>query len=354
MSKKLVRKRGKKPGTPPGTLVHVGEGGHSEVAVRVIDYDGEILTDRQLPASVDFTSLTRSGSVSWIHVDGVHDVRTVQSVGESLGLHLLVMEDVLNTDQRPKLEPYDDYLFVVLKVLRFDDVKREAISRQVSIVIGQHFVLSLQEEPGDIFDAIRDRLNAGRRIRFLGADYLAYALIDTIVDQYFQVLEKFGDEVEALEDEIVCNPSPAVLARVHHVKREMLLLRQMIWPLREVLSALSRNDLDVVSEKTHVYLRDVYDHVIHALDTVETLRELLAGMLDLYLSTVSNRMNEVMKVLTIFATLFMPLTFVAGIYGMNFEHMPELGWRWGYPLVMLAMAGLFGGLLYYFRRRDWL
>lgn len=354
MSHKLVRKRGKKPGAPPGTLVHVGEGAGTEVRVRVIDYDMDNLTDRQLPASAGLASFAQSGSVSWIHVDGVHDVRTIQVLGEALGLHPLAMEDVLNTDQRPKLDPYENHLFVVLRMLEYDEHAHETRSQQVSIVIGAHFVLSLQERPNQIFDAIRSRLNTGRRIRFLGADYLAYALMDAVVDHYFQVLEKFGDEVETLEDEIVRNPSPAVLARIHHVKREMLLLRKVIWPLREVLSALSRDDLGVVSEKTHVYLRDVYDHVIHALDTVETLRELLVGMLDLYLSTVSNRMNEVMKVLTIFATLFMPLTFIAGIYGMNFEYMPELGWRWGYPLVMLTMAGLFGGLLYYFRRRGWL
>jgi len=354
MGRKLVKKRGKKIGAPPGTLVHVGEQSAEDVRIRVVDYDQDAISDQWLPLSSSLAPLTETGSVSWIHADGVHQVGVVEALGSALGLHPLVMEDILNTDQRPKLEPYEDYLFVVLKMLEFDDEKHETISQQVSIVIGRHYVLSLQERPNKAFDQIRERLQAGRRIRFLGTDYLAYALIDAITDHYFSVLEKFGDEVEVLEDQLVASPSPEILNRIHHLKREMLLLRKAIWPLREVLSSLSRNDLAFVSDSTRVYLRDVYDHIVHALDTVETLRDLLTGMIDLYLSSASNRMNEVMKMLTIIATLFMPLTFIAGVYGMNFEYMPELGQRWGYPGVLVVMLLVVAGLLYYFRRKSWL
>jgi magnesium transporter len=354
MSRKLVKKRGRKIGAPPGTLVHVGEQSTDQVRVRVLDYDHDKLSDQWLPVSERIRPLMQSGSVSWIHADGVHEVGVVESLGQALGLHPLVMEDILNTDQRPKLEPYDDYLFVVLKMLEYDDACHETRSQQVSVVIGKHYVLSLQERPNKAFDQIRERLQAGRRIRFLGSDYLAYALIDAITDHYFTVLEKFGDEVELLEDELMGAPNPEILNRIHHLKREMLLLRKAIWPLREVLSSLSRNDLELISDSTRLYLRDVYDHVVHALDTVETLRDLLTGMIDLYMSTVSNRMNEVMKVLTIIATLFMPLTFIAGVYGMNFEYMPELVHPWGYPAVMVAMLLVVLGLLYFFRRKGWI
>lgn len=354
MGRKLVRKRGKKVGAPPGTLVHLGEQSGSDIRLRVLDYDQDHIDDRLVPLSSGIAELRDSAAVSWIHVDGVHQVELIEKIGGQLGLHPLVMEDILNTDQRPKIEVYDGYLFIVLKLLRYDEQRHDTYSEQVSIIVGEHFVLSLQETDHPLLEQVRARLHAGRRIRFLGTDYLAYAIIDAIVDQYFTVIEYFGDDIEALEETLLSKPSPDSLARVHHLRREMLLLRKAVWPLREVLSSLSRNDLSLISEGTRVFLRDVYDHVIHALDTIETLRELLVGMLDLYLSTVSNRMNEVMKVLTIIATLFMPLTFIAGVYGMNFEHMPELGWKWGYPATLLLMFGVVAGLLLYFRRKHWL
>ena len=282
------------------------------------------------------------------------DAAVVQSVGEMFELHPLVMEDILNTDQRPKIEVHEHYLYIVVKVLNFDVADSQARVEQISLILGNGFVLSFQEGKDDIFQGVRTRLESGRRIRTLGPDYLCYALIDTVVDNYFMLLEQFGDQVELLEEELLSNPTPDTLQKIHHYKREMLLLRKAVWPLREVLTSMIRDDSTQISQDTQLYLRDVYDHTIHIMDTVDTIRDLLAGMLDLYISSTSNRMNEIMKVLTIFASIFMPLTFIAGIYGMNFQYMPELSIRWASPAVMAVMALIGVGLAFYFRWKKWL
>ncbi|KIH78062.1 magnesium transporter [Geoalkalibacter ferrihydriticus] len=354
MARKIIKKRGKKVGAAPGTLVHIGEKSSMGANIRVIDYDQEHLTDTRIHAPDMCGSYRDSHSVSWINIDGVHQTEVIENLGKSFGLHPLVMEDILNTDQRPKVESYEDYLYIVIKMLLYDEVRHETRTEQVSLILGRHFVLSFQEFSGDVFEGVRERLRSGRRIRFMGTDYLAYALLDAIVDHYFILLEKFGDQVEILEEELIADPTPATLAKIHHFKREMLLLRKAVWPLREVLSSLTREENPQISAETRLFLRDVYDHTIHVIDTVETLRDLLAGMLDIYLSSISNRMNEIMKVLTIMATIFIPLTFIAGVYGMNFEHMPELAWPWAYPAVLLLMLGVAGGLLVFFRRKNWL
>ncbi|WP_409523084.1 magnesium/cobalt transporter CorA [Nitrincola sp. MINF-07-Sa-05] len=353
MSRKLVIKRGKKVGAAPGTLVHVGTGSAAETQLEVFDFDLDHLNEQRLKDPALCLPLLTSDTVSWINVDGTHQVPLIESLGKMLQLHPLVMEDIMNTDQRPKLEEYDGYLYIVIKMLQFDHDTHEIRTEQLSLILGERLVISLQEQPGDVFDGVRERLRSGRRRRFLDADYLAYALIDAVVDHYFSLLEKLGDEIELLEDELINSPTPDTLARIHHYKREMLLLRKAVWPLRELLSRLSRDETPLVSQETRLYLRDVYDHTIHVLDTIETLRDLLVSLLDLYLSSASNRMNEVMKTLTLIATIFMPLTFIAGVYGMNFQFMPELEWRWGYPVVMLFMAAVVSGLLFYFRRRHW-
>jgi magnesium transporter len=354
MASKLIKKRGKKVGAAPGTLIHIGEKHGIEAQIQVIEYDQDHLKEQQLKDASALRSFKEGPTVSWINVDGVHDISMVEALGESLGLHPLVMEDILNTDQRPKIEAYDDYLYIVIKMLHFDGESREIRPEQVSLILARHFVVSFQERPEDVFEGVRGRLRAGRRIRFMGTDYLAYSLLDAIIDSYFSLLEKFGDQVELLEEELITSPTPATLSKIHHFKREMLLLRKAVWPLREVLSSLTRDENPLISGETRLFLRDVYDHTIHVIDNIETLRDLLAGMIDIYLSSVSNRMNEVMKVLTIMATIFIPLTFIAGVYGMNFEYMPELHWRWGYPAVWLVMIGVTCGLLLFFRHRKWL
>lgn len=352
--KKLVVRRGKKVGAAPGTLVHIGQQYASETPISILDYDQDNLSELNVSEFTDIGRYRDSGTVSWLNLDSVHQPHVIEAIGREFNLHPLVMEDVLNTDQRPKVEDYDGYLYIVLRMLRFDKERQQIQSEQLSLVLGDNYVLSLQELPGDVFEGVRERLRTGRRIRFMKADYLAYALLDAVVDHYFVLLEHLGDQVEDLEDELVDKPQPSTLSKIHHFKREMLLLRKAVWPLREVLSRLSRDESPLVSAETRLFLRDVYDHVIHVIDTVDTIRELLASMLDLYLSSSSNRMNEVMKVLTIFATLFMPLTFIAGVYGMNFEVMPELEWVYGYPAVMLFMLLVVLGLVVFFKRRGWL
>lgn len=354
MARKIVVKRGRKVGAPPGTLVHIGKTYNGATPVRVIDYDQDHLSDVMITDLDELAQYRDAERVSWLNVDVVNQPELISAIGQTFELHPLVLEDVLNTDQRPKIEDYDGYLYIVLRMLRFDAEGQQIHSEQLSLVLGDGYVISLQERPGDVFDTVRERLRTGRRIRFMRADYLAYALLDAVVDHYFVLLDHLGDQVEALEDELIGDPTPATLARIHHFKREMLLLRKSIWPLREVLLRLSRDESPLINAETKLFLRDVYDHAVHVIDTVDTLRELLIGMLDLYLSSVSNRMNEVMKVLTIFATLFMPLTFIAGVYGMNFEVMPELEWVYGYPAVLGLMLMLVLALVIFFRKRRWL
>ena len=262
-------------------------------------------------------------------------VRSSRSWGSATDFHPLVLEDILNTDQRPKMEEYGDYLYIVLKMLHDKGKGNQIEAEQVSLVLGPNFVFSFQESGGDVFDQIRERLRTGKgRLRKMGADYLAYTLVDAIVDYYFVILEKLGERIELLEEELVAHPRTETLKEIHTLKREMIFLRKAVWPLREVISGLQRGESPLVQKTTGIYLRDVYDHTIQVIDTIETFRDMLSGVLDIYLSSVSNRLNPVMKVLTIIATVFMPLTFLAGVYGMNFKYMPELEWRWGYPVAL--------------------
>ena len=354
MARKLVVKRGDKLGAAPGTLLHIGKHKQLSAGIQLISYGADELEESIISNPASYQRGSAAEQVNWLNVDGVADPVVVETLGQQFQLHPLVMEDILNTDQRPKVEDYQGYLYIVLRMLQFDKDRQQIHSEQVSLVLGKDYVLSFQERPGDVFDGVRERLRAGRRIRFMRSDYLTYALLDAVVDHYFEMLEYIGEQVEELEDQVVSSPGPDTLARMHHYKREMLLLRKSLWPLSELLSRLSRDESPLISDETRLYLRDVYDHVIHVMDSIDTIRELLVSMLDLYLSSVSKRTNEIMKVLTIFASLFMPLTFIVGVYGMNFDVMPELHWAWGYPAVMLIMLLLVVGLLAFFRRRRWI
>jgi len=266
------------------------------------------------------------------------------------------MEDILNTEQRPKTENYSDYLYIVMKMLYADVSANVVLTEQISLVLGQNYVISFQEGiEGDVFGQVRERLrNEKGKARKLGADYLVYSLIDAVVDNYFSVLETLGEQIEALEEKLVANPTSNTLQEIHYLKREMIFLRKAVWPLREVISSLQRGDSILVQDITRLYLRDVYDHTIQVIDTVETYRDMVSGMLDIYLSSVSNRLNAVMKVLTIIATIFMPLTFLAGVYGMNFKYMPELEWRYGYGMIWALMIFIGLYMLVYFRKKKWL
>jgi len=289
------------------------------------------------------------------NINGLYDVDMIEKLGTYFHVHPLILEDVLSVNQRPKVEDSGDILFIVLRMLQFDDEKKEIISEQVSFILGKNFLFTFQEKAGDVFEPVRVRLRQYKgRIRTMGADYLAYTLLDAIVDNYFLVLEKMGDQIENLEELLVNNPTEETLITIHKLKREMIFLRKSVWPLRETINGLERSESSLIQKSTGIYLRDVYDHTIQVIDTVESYRDMVSGMLDIYLSSVSNRMNEVMKVLTVIATIFIPLTFIAGVYGMNFEFMPELGWKWSYPLLWLFMIGVAILMIFYFRKKRWL
>jgi magnesium transporter len=350
-----MRRAKQKVGLVPGTLVHVGERKIEKVRIRVIDYNETQLEEKELGTAEECFPFKDKPTVTWINIDGLHDLELIEKIGKRFGLHPLVLEDIVNTGQRPKLEDFENHVFVVLKMLYYDQAKNELEAEQVSLIFGENFVISFQERVGDIFDPLRERIRQGKgRVRKAGADYLAYALIDSIVDHYFVILEQLGEKIEDAEQELAVNPTLETLQAIRGFKKEMIFLRKSIWPLREVANSLERGESSLVDESTLIYLRDVYDHTIQIIDTVESYRDMLSGMLDVYLSSISNRMNEVMKVLTIFAAIFIPLTFVAGVYGMNFAFMPELGWRWGYFGILLVMAIIAAVMLVYFKRKRWL
>ena len=352
---RIIKERSKKSGLPPGTLVHIGEKSDREIKITVMDYNEAGVEEKEIKALKECFYYTDTSIVSWINVEGLHEIEIIRQFGDCHGLHPLVMEDIVNTDQRPKMEDFGDYLYIVLKMLRIGK-DQEIVTEQVSLILGANFVISYQEGiQGDVFNPIRERIRNGKgRIRSMKADYLAYSLMDAVVDNYFVVLEGVGERIEDLEEEVMTNPAPETVRKIHRLKRDMIFLRKAVWPLREVIGALERRETPLVSEAVVVYLRDVYDHTIQVIDAVETYRDMLSGMLDIYLSSLSNRMNEVMKFLTVIGTIFLPLTFIAGVYGMNFQFMPELRWHWGYFAslwLMLAVAAL---MLFYFKRKKWL
>lgn len=354
MTTKYIKELSKQVGLVPGTLVHIGRERTEDVKITLIDYDEADFEEKEAQNIEECSLVKKTPKVSWVNISGVHDIELIEKVGKEFDLHPLVQEDIVNTGLRPKLEDFETYLFVSLKMLYNKGDNGEIIAEQVSLVLGKNFVLSFQEQEGDVFEIIRERLRKAKgRIRKQGADYLLYALMDAIVDNYFIILEGLGEKIEILEDKLVKNPTPKTLQSIHNMKRDLLFLRKAIWPLREVISTLSKSESRLIKGSTEVYLRDVYDHMIQVIDTVETFRDMISGILDVYLSSISNRMNEVMKVLTIFAAIFIPLTFIAGIYGMNFKYMPELDWHYGYFGVLGFMGIVAIGLIFFFKRKKW-
>jgi magnesium transporter len=352
---RFVRKSSKKAGLSPGVLVHIGEKKTEYIRIRVIDYNEENIEEKELKTIEESFSYKDKTSVTWINIDGLHDVEIIQKLGNHFGLHPLVLEDIVHTDQRPKLEDHEDYLFIISKMLFFDEEEGQLRFEQFSVVLGPNFVISFQELFGDVFKQVRERIRTGKgRIRKMGADYLVYALMDAVVDHYFIVLEKIAERIEELEEDLIRNPGPEILQTIHDFKRELIFMRKSVWPLREVCSSLERGESSLIREKTAIFLRNLYDHTIQVIDTTETLRDIVSGMLEVYLSSVSNRMNEVMKLLTIIATIFIPLTFIAGIYGMNFKFMPELEWHWGYFVALGVMFAIFLIMLIWFRRKRFI
>lgn len=351
----VIKRVSKTIGLTPGSLVHIGDRRTEKVKITIIDYSQTEFHQKEVKIADECFPFRDTQNISWINIDGVHDLTIIEKIGQCFNIHPLILEDIANTGQRPKLENLGDYIFIVLKMLYFDEKSEEIRAEQVSIIFGANFIISLQEREGDVFDFIRERIKNNKgRIRKMGADYLAYSLIDAIVDNYFLILERIDGNVEELDEELLTNPTPRLLKTIHNLKSDMIFLRKSVWPLREVISNLQRSESKLVKKTTNMFLRDLYDHTIQIIDTIETLRDMVSGMIDVYLSSVSNRMNEVMKVLTIFAAIFIPLTFIAGIYGMNFKYMPELEWTWGYFGVLGLMIVVAGLLLIYFKNKKWL
>jgi magnesium transporter len=343
----------KKAGMPPGTLVHIGKRRAEEVRLRLLEFDAEGINEEDVKALEELAPPKDKKSITWINVSGVHDVKVLEGLGSSLGLHPLVCEDIVNTEQRPKVEYYKDYLFVVLKFPRTGTQGVE--SEQVSLVLGPNYVVTFQEGEKDTFWQVKERIEK-TRARFFerGADYLAYALMDVVVDNYFVVIETFSEKIEFLEEKLLVDARPETLHEIHALKRNLIYLRKTAWPAREVINGLVREDSELIKDSVKIYLRDVYDHVVQIIDTIDTYRDIVSGMHESYLSIASNRMNEIMKVLTMVATVFIPVTFIAGVYGMNFKYMPELDMPWAYPVVVLVMALVGLGIILLFKKKRWI
>jgi len=344
-----------KTGLPPGTPVFIGERKQDKTRIEVMDYAPDRL-DEIREAGLDNCARLKDGpGITWINVNGIHDVKQIEALGHLFGLHPLTMEDIVNTTQRPKAEMFEEYIFLVLKMITYNEGQNDIDIENVSLILGDGYVLSFQEREGDVFEAARRRIRSGKgRVRGAKADYLAYSLMDGVVDAYFVALEKIGEYIEGIDEEIVLAADASHMQEIHRLKREILFLRKSVWPLREEIAAIVKFESPLINDSTRIYLRDLYDHTIQIIDLVETFRDILAGMHDTFLSSVSNRMNEVMKVLTIIATIFIPLTFIVGVYGMNFENMPELKWPWGYYLIWGVMILVGTGMFFLFRKKRWL
>ncbi|HCL56483.1 MAG TPA: magnesium and cobalt transport protein CorA [Spirochaetia bacterium] len=352
MTQKLIRSKNKKKGLPPGALVYVGKNKENPVSIDVFEYNEENYIEKKGVLIEECFSPIQENSVRWININGVHDTAVIEKIGAFFQIHSLVLEDILNTDQRPKVEEYENFIFIILKMIYH--YKKAMRIEQVGLILGKNFVLSFQEEEGDVFDPIRERIRQNKgKVRKMKADYLAYALLDSIVDNYFPVLENMGERIEETEDEVIHQFKKETVREIYRLRREIIFFRKSIWPLREVTSTLERTDSNLLSESFFLYLKDIRDHIIEGIDHLDSFRDMLASLFDIYLSSLSNKMNEVMKFLAIISTIFIPLTFLAGIYGMNLK-MPEVQFEWFYPqffwgiilLVVLIMV-------LFFKKKKW-
>ncbi len=351
----LVKKQSAKIGLPPGTLVHIGAQRVDRTQIRTMIYDKDRVEEHEFTDPSQCKRLAQKPGVTWIDVDGVHDVDLIGRLGQEFNLHPLVLEDIVNTNQRPKIQDFGDYVVIVLKLLDYNKAEDEIESDQISIVLGKDFVLSFSERVGDEFKAVREQIrDETSRLRAMGGEYLAYRLVDSLVDCYFQIIEHVGARLEALEDRILENTAGNFLPELHNIKRELLFMRTSVWPLRNLMDELNVSQSALLIGEIRHYWDDVRDHVHNVAEMIETLRDMGAGNLEVYLSTIQYRQNDVMRLLTIIATIFMPLTFLVGVWGMNFEHMPEIPWKWGYAAAWAFMVGISLGMLWWFRKKKWL
>ena len=358
--KKKYHKRSTKTGLAPGSLIHIGEKKSEKLKIKLIRYNIEkheelnIISPEEIKIDQSFTN--------WINIDGLKP-EILEKFGNIFDIHPLILEDILNTYQRPKMDDLEKYIFIVMKMLTYNDNTEEIEEEQISIILLDNFLLMFQEEnkEGDVFEPLRERLRSDKgKIRKRGADYLVYAVLDSIIDNYFIILEKIEEKIDILEEELLKNTTQATLNKLNKIKRQMMFLRRATWPLRDIINKLERKESALITDSTTLYLHDLYDHIIHVIETIENFKDILSQMFDLYLSGMSNKLNEIMKILTIISTIFIPLTFLAGIYGMNFNtekspfNMPELNWYYGYPLLLLIMAVISSFMIIYFKRKKWI
>ena len=354
MAKKKKFKHHKKIGQVPGTLIYTGEKNNT-LAIEVFDYNSDKIEEKNFLQIEDAFGYKSTEAITWININGLNHITEIEKIGKHYNLHSLILEDIVNTSQRPKIDEYDDYIFVVLKMLYYNS-EEKIVSEQVSFILGENYVLSFQEAEGDVFDSVRDRLRFSKgRIRGLGSDYLLYALIDAVTDHYYFIIETMGNKIEDLEDNLFNGQSKNEISQqIQDLKREVLKVRRAIFPLREIINRIEKTDNKLILDKTLHYYRDIYDHIIQISENIDIYREMIWGLMDMYMTSISNKMNEVMKVLTIIATIFIPLTFIAGIYGMNFDNIPELHYKYSYFILWAIMFVLFMGMLLYFKRKKWL
>ncbi len=353
--RKMIKNSSKKMGLAPGSLKFLDNLDHGKNKITRITYNSEFFEETEIASIENIRTQHQEESVTWLNIDGLNDLNLMETIKSCFNIHPLVLEDVVHIDQRTKFESYDHYLYIVLKMMSYNPEKQEIEAEQLSVLILNNIVITFQERPGDIFNPLRERLRAAKgRIRKSGSDYLAYCLLDSVVDNYFVLLEKIGEKVESLEEGLVSGADIEKLMTIHAMKREMIFMRKAVWPLREAINSLIKEESDLVSQATEIYLKDVYDHTIHVIDTIETLRDMASGLLDIYMTSIGNKMNEIMKVLTIIATIFIPLTFIAGIYGMNFEFMPELKLKMGYFAAIGLMLFVALIMIMFFRKKKWI
>jgi len=345
----------KKAGLPPGSLVHVGEVMETEVCITIVDYNKEVIEEQTVESVEQILQCREKDTVTWVNIEGLGNVELIGAIGEAFNIHPLVLEDILNTHQRPKLEEYDDYSYCVLKGISLAKNGFSVEYEQISILILNDFVFTFKEKQDELFEPVRRRLRSSKgHFRSQGADYLAYVILDTIVDSYFTLQDSLDDIIDSIEEELLTEPTKVTMATIQRLKHELIIIRRSISPLREMLNAILRSESPLIEEKTLIYFRDIFDHVLRISESIESSRDMVAGLLDIYMTTISNKMNEIMIFLTVFASIFIPLTFIAGIYGMNFEYMPELKWKWAYPALWVAFIAIPVILLGYFKKKKWL
>ncbi|MFA6027554.1 MAG: magnesium/cobalt transporter CorA [Patescibacteria group bacterium] len=357
MTGQILDKRTRKVGLDPGSLVYVGKERQTKPIITVMDFDEKKLIEKEVTDIKECFEFRKKPTVTWINIEGLNDIAILKELGDHYGFHPLLLEDILNTHQRPKTEDFGDYIYVVLKIFHLRKDIFRADTEQISLILGSNYVISLQEGfKSDVFDSLRERIRKeSSRVRRMGPDYLMHNMIDTIVDNYFVILERLGEKIEDLEDEMVTQPAASTLRNLHRLKREIIFIRKSVWPMREVVNNMVRGESsNLIKKNTYLYLRDVYDHTIQIIDNIETYRDILAAMLDIYLSSINNRLNTIMKVLTIITTIFMPLTFLTGLYGMNFKYLPMAEWHDGFYIILAFSLTISGTMLIYFRQKDWL